>query len=102
MRNAIRRAHRPSPGDWSVQLSPSGGKVVRATLHHRGVAVARGRWDPRDPRGHLLWTDTDAQDAFTALATRLAADAVPTCRRPLRHEAANQLMMYLARQAMSA
>lgn len=102
MRHAIRHAHRPSPGDWSVQLSPSGAAVVRATLHHRGVPVAHGRWNPRDPRGHLLWTDTDAQAAFTALAKRLAADAVPTCRRPLPHEAANLLMVYLARQAMSA
>ena len=104
MRKAIRHAHRPSPADWSVHLDSArtGEALPRATLCRDGRPVAYGRWDPRDPRGHLLWTDTDAQAAFTALATRIAADTVPTCRRPIPHEAAKTLMVYLVRQAMIA
>lgn len=89
----------PSTDGWAVTLERSDALgAIRATLRQHDRAVACARWHPHDPSGRLLWLDDEARLAFQRLAARLATRALPSCRRPVAHEAASQLVMWMIRQ----
>ena len=89
----------PSTDGWHVTLRRSDALgALCATLLRHDRPVASARWHPHDPSGRLLWLDDAARADFQRLASRLATHALPSCRRPVAHEAASQLLMWMIRQ----